>query len=572
MHLPQISMPKVGLGSALSIRARLLWVLGSTAVMALGLGVSGWWLLGAAEQRMNDVYLHRVEPMVGLQRVSDQYQVGIAGVLQKVQTGDTDWLDARQAVTVALNEIRGSWEQYRNHPKTLADEAQLADDVDKVLAAANRAVESVLPTLDSQNAGELNDYMRARLPQDVLPAVEALTALLDFQREQAALLYQTDHVTYARSVRLTLGLTVLAMAIAALGMIITIRGVSLPLGRITAAMRAVAAGDLGAPVAGLDRRDEIGALANALEVFKDNRRQADALRAEQDAEQARRQRRQEAIERHIAQFDSTLGHALDTLNSSAVELRATAQSMTHTAEVTDQRAAVVASASQQATASVQTLASAAEQLSASIAEIGRHGVHSAEIAQRALQNAEHTNTQVQSLAEAAQRIGDVVTLINDIAAQTNLLALNATIEAARAGDAGKGFAVVASEVKSLANQTSKATEEVGAQIAAIQGATKQAINAIQGIGGTIREINETADVIALQVREQGSATQEIAQNIAQTAAGTQEVTHNIAEVSEGAAETGSAAGQVLSAADELARQGNTLRDEVNRFLAELRAA
>ncbi len=252
--------------------------------------------------------------------------------------------------------------------------------------------------------------------------------------------------------------------------------------------------------------------------------------------------------------------------SAAAEMEASAQSLAATAEETNRQATAVAAASEEASTNVQTVASATEELSASVSEIGKQVGESSRIAQQAVVEAERTNAAVKGLAEAADKIGAVVQLINDIASQTNLLALNATIEAARAGEAGKGFAVVASEVKTLANQTAKATEEIGAQIAAIQTATGDSVQAIQGIGATIKQINEIAAAIAAAVEEQGAATQEISRNVQQAAAGTTEVSTNIASVSQAATQTGSAAGEVLGAARELAGHGTKLNTEIEEFL------
>ncbi len=269
-------------------------------------------------------------------------------------------------------------------------------------------------------------------------------------------------------------------------------------------------------------------------------------------------------------FERHVKGVVQTFSSSSTELQASAQEMTKTAELTSQQSSSVASAAEQATTNVQTVASAAEELSSSIAEISSQVSKSSEIAQNAVSEADRTNTTVEGLAEAAQKIGDVVSLINDIAGQTNLLALNATIEAARAGGAGKGFAVVASEVKNLANQTAKATEEIGNQIGAIQGAAGEAVIAIKGIGGTIREINEIASSIASAVEEQGAATSEISRNVQEAATGTQEVTGTIAQVATAANETGQSAGQVLEASGELSKQSELLGNEVDKFLKEMK--
>ncbi|HEX4261873.1 MAG TPA: methyl-accepting chemotaxis protein [Acetobacteraceae bacterium] len=351
-----------------------------------------------------------------------------------------------------------------------------------------------------------------------------------------------------------------------------LRGLSAPIIRITAAMRRLADRDLDAEIPCVGRHDEVGAIAAAVQVFRDNMARARALEAEQLAVAAARQRRAEATEALIVRFEQEVGSLVGMLASASAEMQQTAQAMSATAEDTNGRATIVASAAQEASAGAQTVAAAAEQLTSSISEISRQVAQSASVTSRAVADARHTDTIVQSLAESAQKIGDVVSLITNIAGQTNLLALNATIEAARAGDAGRGFAVVASEVKSLAQQTARATEEIGAQIGQIQGATGEVVKAIRGITGIIEEVSTIAAAIAAAVEEQGGATAEIARNVQQTAASARDVTVNIGDVSRAAHETGAAAAQVLGAAGGLSRHAEQLSGEVKGFIEGVRAA
>jgi methyl-accepting chemotaxis protein len=346
-----------------------------------------------------------------------------------------------------------------------------------------------------------------------------------------------------------------------------------PLGKLQAAMHRLAAGDKSTDIPGAGRRDEIGGMAAAVQVFKDAMIKAETLAAEQEQTKHAAAAAQKASMHQTADaFQTKVGGFVATLSSGAGELEATARSMSGTATRANGQAMTVAAAAEEASAGVRTVAAAAEELTASIGEISRQVSQSSKITGQAVADAQRTDGIVRALAEGAEKIGHVVGLITNIAGQTNLLALNATIEAARAGDAGKGFAVVASEVKNLANQTAKATEEIGAQIAQIQSATKEAVDAIRGITGTIEEVSAISISIAAAVEEQGAATAEIARNVQQTAQSTHDVTMNIGGVSQAATDTGAAATQVLTAATNLSRQAEQLTNEVDSFIASVRNA
>jgi len=349
--------------------------------------------------------------------------------------------------------------------------------------------------------------------------------------------------------------------------------VTRPIQRITGEMNTLAKGDSSVAISATEREDEIGHMAKAVLVFKNNAIEIERLRKEQiETERDAAERRKADMVRLADSFEAAVGEIVDTVSSASTELEASAGTLTSTAERAQEVTTMVAAASEEATTNVQSVASAAEELSTSVNEISRQVQESARMANEAVDQARITNDRVGELSKAASRIGDVVELINTIAGQTNLLALNATIEAARAGEAGRGFAVVASEVKALAEQTARATGEIGQQITGIQAATQESVGAIREISGTIERLSEIASTIAAAVEEQGAATQEISRNVQQAAHGTQQVSSNITDVQRGASETGSASSQVLSAAQSLSSDSNRLKLEVGKFLDTVRAA
>ena len=421
-------------------------------------------------------------------------------------------------------------------------------------------------------AGEKLDAVSSQWTLETIPRLSTAVTLAERALEEAKRHTAVQWSSAQRSLILNLTLLVAALTLAIGSMMVVGRRAIKPLHAIRDGMLKVAAGDLSVDVGYADRDDEIGALAGALARFKQQAVEKALIEQQERERNAGTVTRQQAIAGYIGEFENQMRGTLQQLGDASNQMRATSDGMSAVSIQTNASVQIAARASDEASINVQTVASASEQLSASINDISRQASHAAGIASRAVNQARATDGTVQGLAKTANRIGEVVGLINDIASQTNLLALNATIEAARAGEAGRGFAVVASEVKSLASQTAKATEDISEQIADIQKVAGEAIGAIQAIGGIIAEVNEVATAIAAAVEQQGAATQEITRSTQQAAQGTKNVSDNIAGVSAGADAAGAAAQNVKTASEMLGVQTEQLRGQVDVFLGNIRAA
>jgi methyl-accepting chemotaxis protein len=469
-------------------------------------------------------------------------------------------------------------EGFKSTGTTLSGVGQVARN-DKALAEAVKEMQGALNDYDAATRGAIAqvnlkaDIVKGDLLPSARAAMEQLGKATDTARDRSAeataLAAGAVEESTTRTLAMTGALIVILLGCAAYAVF----KVGRPIRLVTQAMERISRGDLTAEIPYAKRGDEIGDQARVLAIFRDGLAAADRLRAETAAaEREAEERRKQEIRELADGFEKAVGGVVEMVSQAATELQAAAETLTASAEETTVQASAVAAAAEQASANVQTVAAAIEELSASASEIGQQVVQSTSVAGRAVGEADQTNARMLQLKSAAEQIGTVVGLIDDIAAQTNLLALNATIESARAGEAGRGFAVVAQEVKSLAEQTAKATADISKQIGGMQNSTGDAVTAITGIGRTIGDINAVAAAIVAAVEEQGATTAEVARNVQQAALGTNEVSSNIAGVTQAAETSSAAAVQVLSSAAELAKQSETLRSEVQRFLQTVRAA
>jgi methyl-accepting chemotaxis protein len=477
-------------------------------------------------------------------------------------------VDSAESVLSGLDKVK------KSVPEKAAElEAQI-EHFTKAFSACKPAIQYASTTTTAEDNAKAADRMRAECNGLLQHAIASQLQLVDNMVAFAKSRADEQHAEAAAEIRSSYILSAVSGIVAITGaLLLGIFGIARPLRGLVNLLQRMAKGE-DVEMTALTRRDEIGDTARAVESVKTmlaEKANREALAKTEQDKLAADERRQD-MHRLANQFESAVGEIIETVSSASTELEASAGTLTSTAEHSQELSIVVAAASEEASTNVQSVASATEELSSSINEISRQVQDSARMANDAVGQARTTTEQVSELSKAASRIGDVVELINTIAGQTNLLALNATIEAARAGEAGRGFAVVASEVKALAEQTAKATDEIGQQISGIQSATQASVGAIREISGTIERLSEIASAIAAAVEEQGAATQEISRNVQQAAEGTHQVSSNVAAVQRGAAETGSASSQVLGAAQSLALESNRLKVEVGNLLNTVRAA
>jgi methyl-accepting chemotaxis protein len=484
---------------------------------------------------------------------------------QLIATGDEGQKKVIDNRTGGLDDTLDSARSIVSDTRLLGTINSLATTVKRFSAATREAIQA------EADKKELVDVKALPVANQILELTRTALDTAERNADEAKTQATTE---LSRANRLSFAMTVVMMLSLVGSVIFSFIGVARPLTRLNGALGKMAAGELNIEIPGANRGDEVGDVAKTVVVIRENAEQKarDEAGAKANQDKHAAEQRKADMVRLADTFETAVGEIVDTVSSAATRLEASASTLTSTAERTQQLTAMVAAASGEASTNVQSVASSAEEMASSVNEISRQVQESARIASDAVEQARTTNDRVGELSKAASRIGDVVELINTIAGQTNLLALNATIEAARAGEAGRGFAVVASEVKALAEQTAKATGEIGQQITGIQAATQDSVNAIKEISNTIERLSEISSTIASAVEEQGAATQEISRNVQQAAEGTQLVSSNITDVQRGAGETGSASSQVHSAAQSLSRDSNRLKLEVDKFLDNVRAA
>uniref|UniRef100_Q07M78 Methyl-accepting chemotaxis sensory transducer n=1 Tax=Rhodopseudomonas palustris (strain BisA53) TaxID=316055 RepID=Q07M78_RHOP5 len=559
----------------LSIRAKISSLVAVLLVTLAGLG-------GLSLFKMSELYADThdlAENWLPSVRVVGELKTGVLGYRNNVREhllGET--AEQKRATEAKLAQIVDEIGKKRKLYETLIsspEERALYEEWLSVWVNYREVAQQVME-LSRQAVGRAPNEAHQLILKTLSPIGEKADTLLDkdidLNNKSAAEAAANAAASYRSTFWLVMVILGSAIVAGVAASYFVIRDVSMGIASIIRPMQALGQGDLAAEVPHRGEKTEIGSMADVLQVFKEAliaKKAADEAAARDGEEKIQRGQRVDSITR---QFEAMIGEIVDTVSSASNELEASAATLTATADRAQELTTAVSAASEEASTNVQSVASATEEMSSSVNEISRQVQESARIANEAVDQARKTNDSVSALSQAANRIGDVVELINTIAGQTNLLALNATIEAARAGEAGRGFAVVASEVKALAEQTAKATGEISQQINGIQSATQESVGAIKEIGQTIGKMSEIASTIASAVEEQGAATQEISRNVQQAAQGTQQVSANITDVQRGATETGSASTQVLSAAQSLSRDSNRLKMEVGKFLNDVRAA
>lgn len=553
-----------------TLNARLKTLIAVQAIFMLVIGAAGILSTRDSNIQMKSIYEDRAVPLAQLLEINDRMKDNTIAQYDAAADGRAGRAvsDVAGRVSGNIEAISRVWTEYMS--TYLTPEEKIAADsfAQKRRAYVEGAIKPALALVGERRFDELAGLLASRGKELFGAAKSDMDKLVAIQLKEAKLLHDSAERQYV----IVLGLAVVVLAIGILLCVwlglLTVRAIDRPIGRLNDIMAKIAQGVFTSRVI-VERDDEIGVALRNVQAMQ--AKLGFDLEEQKDVERRMAIQRKSDMHRLAADFESAIGEIVETVSSASTELEASASTLTATADHSKELTTLVVAASEEASTNVQSVASATEELSSSVNEIGRQVQESARIANDAVDQARKTNDRVASLSKAASRIGDVVELINTIAGQTNLLALNATIEAARAGEAGRGFAVVASEVKALAEQTARATGEIGQQIDDIQVATDESVGAIKEISGTIGRLSEIASTIAAAVEEQGAATQEISRNVQQAAQGTMHVSSNITDVQRGATETGSASAQVLSAAQMLSGDSNRLKTEVGRFLATVRA-